>query len=447
MQALNQDLLNRLENLMTLAKQKGADAADAVYIRSISENIEVRKQKLEAAESADNRTIGLRIIYNGRQATSSLSDDGLWNPQDIVDEITARAKILPKDPYAIVAPNGLSNLKDLDLYDNSIISSEKLKETALKTENFALENKAINNSLGASASASLSEIALINSFGFYGYYKRSSFSKSVSVLAGEGLQMERDYAYDHKIFWDDLKTNKNIGYEATERTLRRLNPQIPRTGSYKVIFDPRVSRSLIHTLTNAINGSSIIQKNSFLQEKMGETILPTCLNLIDNPLLKRGLASRPFDADGYLSRKNIFIEDGFLKSWILDERSALELGLKSTASAVRNAGSLPLPAPSNIALIGGNIPLKQLMKDCSGGLYITNVMGMGVQLLTGDYSQGASGFIIDKNGNLSQAVHNFTIAGHLLDMLKNIIAADDIDYSYATAAPTLSVGELTIAGK
>ncbi len=447
MQALNQDLLNRLENLITLAKQKGASAVDAVYVRSLSENIDIRKQKLESVETSDNRTIGLRIIKEGRQAITSLSDDGLWDPQAIVDEIIERAKFLPQDPYAVIAANGKTELEDLDLYDDSIISSESLKETALEVEHYALENKKITNSLGASAAQSVYEVALINSFGFCGTYLRSNFSKSVSVLAGHDTHMERDYAYDNKVFYNELKSNQAIGEEAAMRTIRRLNPQIPKTGTYKIVFDPRISRSFVNILTSAINGSQIIQKASFLQNKMGKDILPSSVSLIDNPLIKRGLASRPFDADGYKSQKNIFIEKGKLKSWILDERSALELQLKSTASASRSAASLPSPSSSNTALIGEDIPLKKLMKNCSGGIYITSTMGMGVQLLTGDYSQGASGFLIDDDGNLSHALHNFTIAGHLNDMLKNLQLADDIDYNYATAAPSLCVGELTVAGK
>lgn len=447
MQALNQDLLNRLDDLIRLAKKKGADNADAVYIRSLSETIEVRNQKLETAETSDNRNIGLRILIGKKQATTSLSDDGHWQAEAIVDELIARAKILPDDPYAIIAPNHKTTDIDLDLYDETIIPSQKLKEDALEVEAFALENEKISNSLGASASFGISEVALVNSFGFLDGYKRSSFSKSVSVLAGQGQQMERDYAFDHKIFKEDLKNNKEIGLEAAERTLRRLNPKTPKTGTYKIIFDPRIARSFIQTLASAINGSSIIQKASFLQDKMGELVLPNHLSLLDDPLRKRGLASRPFDADGYHSRKNNFIENGQLKSWILDERSALELGLSSTASAVRSVGSMPSPSPSNMALTGGNIPLKQLMKNNKGGIYITHLMGMGIQLLTGDYSQGASGFIIDENGDLGQSIHNFTIAGHLNDMLKNMQAADNIDYSYATAVPTLYIGELTVAGK
>lgn len=447
MQALSQDLLNRLDDLIILAKKKGATAADAVYIRSLSEGIEVRNQKLESAETADNRNIGLRILMGKKQATTSLSDDGHWQPEPVIDELIARTKILPPDPYAVIANNHKAVDIDLDIYDETLISSESLKEAALEVESFALENEKITNSLGASASFGISEIALLNSFGFCGSYKRSSFGKSVSVVAGQGQHMERDYAYDSQIFWQDLKGNKDIGTEAAERTLRRLNPQTPPTGTYKIIFDPRIARGFIQILASAINGSAIIQKASFLQDKMNALILPSHLSLMDDPLRKRGLASRPFDADGYHSRQNQFIEAGRLKSWILDERSALELGLSSTASAVRSTGSLPSPSPSNMALLGGNIPLKQLMQEAKGGIYITSLMGMGVQLLTGDYSQGASGFMIDENGEIGQAVHNFTIAGHLNDMLKNMQAADDIDYAYATAVPTISLGQLTVAGK
>lgn len=447
MQVSASEILQKLEDLVVKAKRKGADAADALCIASISEGIEIRNQKLEEVEYSNHQDLGLRVIINGRQAMTSLSDDDAWNGDEIVDDLIARAKILPKDPYAIIAEHTKASEITLDLFDYTHISPQELKETALVLEDIALSHNGISQSLGASASQSKITVAMVNSYGFAASYQRSAFGKSVSVLGGKDEHMERDYAYDQKIYWSDLKDNKAIGDDAALRTLRRLNPTIPKTGKYNIVFDPRIARRIIGSLASAINGLAIIQKSSFLLDFMGKNILPCHLSLIDNPLLERGLASRSFDGDGKISQINEFIKNGTLKSWVLDERSAKELGLASTASAARSTSAAPSPSTTNLALIGGNMPLADLMLQNKGGIYVTDVMGMGTNMITGDYSQGASGFIIEANGSLGLPINNFTIAGNLLDMLNNLHAADDIDMAYTIATPTFSVGELIVAGQ
>lgn len=447
MQVSASEILQKLENLVHKAKEKGADAADAVSVTSISEGLEVRNQKLEEVEYSNHQDLGLRVIVNGRQAMTSLSDDGVWNGDEIVDDLIARAKILPQDKYAVIAEHSKAPDIALDLFDETQISPDDLKETALALEDIALSHTGISQSLGASVSQNKMMVAMVNSYGFAASYQRSSFGKSVSVLGGKGGHMERDYAYDQKIYWQDLKNNQEIGDDAAKRTLRRLNPIIPKTGKYPIVFDPRIARRIVQSLAGAINGLSIIQKSSFLLDYMGKDILPNHLSLIDNPLLKKGLASRPFDGDGKLSQENAFVQNGILKSWVLDERSAKELGLASTASGARSTSAAPSPSTTNLALMGGDIPLADLMQQNSGGIYITDVMGMGTNMITGDYSQGASGFLINADGTLSQAINNFTIAGNLLDMLNNLQAADDMDMAYTIATPTFAVGELTVAGQ
>ncbi len=436
-----------LEEIIHKAKQYGADAADAVYIHAQSQSIEVREQKLESTQRAEHATLGFRVLCGKKQASCSISDTGSLDVDAIAKDLVAQAKILPNDPFAHIAEQTGTHLQNtLELHDATNITPQTMQEIALDMEAIALKHAGIKKSLGAAVGHVQAQAYLANSYGFMGSYESSNFSKSVSVLAGEGEEMVRDYAYDTKIRLEDLKDNQSIGTEAALRTLRQYKPIIPPTGEAQIVFDPRIARSFLGQLVSAINGSSITQKSSFLIDKMNMQILPENFSLIDDPLLKGHRGSRPFDDEGYLSRKNTFIKDGILQGWILDTRSALELDLQSTASASRSPSSLPYPSSSNIYLHGGSTPLKDFMRQYAGGIYITSTMGMGVNLLTGDYSQGATGLMINADGSLGKAVHNFTIAGNLSNMLMQLHAADDLDMSFTTAAPTLSVGSMMVAG-
>lgn len=433
---------------MDKAKKYGADAADAIYINAESQSVQVREQSLETVERSEHASLGLRILCGKKQATYSAADTGDLDLDSIVQNLIERTKILPDDPYATIAEQtGTYLSNDLDLFDDTVNLPQDMQAEALHMEQIALSYGGIKQSLGATSGFSHMQVHLANTYGFMGTYRRSSFAKSVSVLAEAGGEMVRDYAYDHQTYYHNLKDNQTLGDEAAMRTLRQRNSIIPATGKSTVLFDPRVARSFVGKLVSAINGQSITQKSSFLIHQLGAQILPSHFSLIDDPLLCQGKGSRPFDDEGALSQKNCFIDQGILKSWMLDTRTALELGLQSTANASRSPSSLPHPASSNIALMGGNIPLQKFLNQYGGGIYITNTMGMGINLLTGDYSQGASGLMINADGSLGKAIHNFTIAGNLSDMLIQLEAADDLDLSFMIAAPTLMVGEMTIAGR
>ncbi len=445
---MSNSTINILETLLDKAKKYGADAADALYVDAQSQSIQIREQKLENAEHAQSATLGLRVLCGSKQATYSAADTGNLDLDSIAQNLVKHAKILPDDPFATIAKQtGTYLTNDLDLFDDTINAPQDMRSEALHVEEIALAHDGIKQSLGASSGFSHMQVHLANSYGFMGAYKRSSFAKSISVLAEDDGEMVRDYAYDQRTYYNQLKGNQALGDEAAVRTLQQRSPIIPATGRSTIVFEPRVARSFVAKLVSAINGQSITQKSSFLIHKLQEQILPRHFSLIDDPLLPQGKASRPFDDEGMLSQKNCFIDQGILKNWILDTRTALELGLQSTANAARSASSLPYPASSNIALIGGEIPLKEFLKQYGGGIYITSTMGMGINLLTGDYSQGASGLMINKDGSFGEAIHNFTIAGNLSDMLMQLEAADDLDRGFTIAAPTLMVGEMTIAGR
>ncbi|MFV0432182.1 MAG: TldD/PmbA family protein [Alphaproteobacteria bacterium] len=438
--------MQKLEDIVQKAKKKGADAADAVCISASLEDIGVRNRALENIDYAESHDLGLRVILNGRQANVSFSDNDSICLDDIVDELMTKVKILPQDPYAIIAPNHKKIISELNLFDTTIQTSEKLLEDALELEDVALSHKGITQSLGASVSQVQKSFTLVNSFGFSGSYKRSSFAKSVSVLAGEGENMVRDYAYSQAVFLQDLKSSQAIGDEAASLTLQKLNPTTPKTAKLPIVFAPRMARRLLGIIASAINGGVIVKKSSFLLEQINQQILPEELSLIDCPLLEKGLASRPFDGEGKESQINKLIDNGILKTWLLDERSAFELGLKSTASAQRGVSS-PHAGCTNLILEGQMQPTAELMKQNASGIYITEMMGNGINMLNGDISQGASGFIIDKDGRLGEPISNFTIAGKLPDMLKALQAGDDADTSYTIVTPTLSVSELIVAGQ
>ena len=269
---------------------------------------------------------------------------------------------------------------------------------------------------------------------------------SASVIAGEGTEMERDYDYTAAVFAADMDSPEAIGKSAGEKAVKRLNPQKAETSAVPIVFDTRVSKSLIGHLSSAVNGSSIARGTSFLKDKMGERIFPEGINIIDDPLRKRGLKSRPFDGEGIATRRIPLIEDGQLKTWVLDLRSARQLGLQSTGHASRGTSSAPSPSSSNLYLEPGEMSPEELMADIKQGLYVNELIGFGINGVTGDYSRGASGFWIE-NGKISYPVSEVTIAGNLNDMFANLSRANDLEFRFGIDAPTVRIEGMTVAGR
>jgi PmbA protein len=334
---------------------------------------------------------------------------------------------------------------DLQMEDPSEPSAERLIERAAMAEDAMRAVPGITNSEGADAGFGRNEIYLVTSAGFAGSRAGTSHSISATALAGSGTGMQRDYDYDSKVHLADLDDPAEIGRSAARRALARLNPIRPKTAKLPVLFDPRVATSLLGHLTGAINGASIARGTSFLKEKLGQRIFADGVNIHDDPRRPRGPRSRVFDAEGTPTKARTLIENGVLTTWLLDSRSARQLGMTSTGHAVRGTSGPPSPSPSNLWLAAGTLTPAALMADISVGLYVTELIGMGVNGITGDYSRGAAGFLI-RDGQLAEPVAEITIAGHLLDMFASLTPANDLAFRRGTDAPTVRIEGLTMAG-
>lgn len=437
-----------LSQLLERAAAHGASQCDAVLFKSADLSLSCRFGKPEHLERAESAGLGLRVFVGQSHASVSSSDlnrDGL---DALAERAVAMAKIAPPDPYAALAPQELlaRESADLDLLDSDEPSAEALLERCKLSEDAALSVKGISNSEGADASFSTAEIMLATSNGFAQSYRVSNTSQSVSVLAGSGTSMERDYDYSAARHLSDLLPPQAIGKSAAGRAIARLNPKKIPTGKMPVLFDQRVGRSMLATLAGALSGAAIGRGTSFLKDKMNAQILPAALSVYDDPHRLRGLGSRPFDAEGVRNGKRALIENGMLKSWLLDMRSANKLGLVTTGNASRSVASGPAPSTTNLYLNGGSISRDALIGGIDRGVYVTEVFGMGVNIVTGDYSQGAAGFMIE-NGEITHPVSELTVAGHLAEMWLGMTVADDLEFRYATNMPTFAIDAMTVAGQ
>ena len=440
-------LTGRAERLVTAARAAGADAADAVALRSMSLAIEVRDGKTEESERAEGDDLGLRVLVGRRQAVVS-TNDMAGDSAALAERAVAMARVAPEDKFAGLADDKLLAHKfpDLDLIDPKLPSVGELEGLARAAETAALAIKGVSKSGGASASAGIGGMVLVTSHGFRGAYLGSSRAISMTAIAGEGTGMERDYDYTSVRHAADLEAPETVGRKAAERTIARLNPRKVSTRKVPVVFDQRTAGSLVSHLASAVNGASVARKTSFLRDKMGAKLFASGIRIVDDPLRKRGLRSHPFDGEGVAGKKIALIDDGVLSSWLLDSATARELGLVTTGHAQRAASSVPSPGPSNLHLEAGKLSPDALIADIADGFYVTDLIGMGANMVTGDYSRGASGFWIE-NGKLTYPVSEVTIAGHLLEIFRTLTPADDLEFRYGTNAPTLRVEGLTVAGQ
>jgi len=437
-----------LADLVKRARLQGADAADALFIEGRSLSLSMRLGNTEHLERSEGSDLGLRVLIGKRQAMVSTSDTKPDAINELLDRAISMAKAVPEDPYLGLAPDELlaTSFPDLEEFDDTEVSEQQLTELAKRAEEAARAVKGVTNSEGAEAGTGRHSMTLVTSNGFARTRLRSSHSLSVSVLAGDGTGMERDYDWASRVYAADLPSPEELGKNAGNQAVRRLNPQKVNSAQVPVVLDPRVSFWMVAHLSSAVNGSSIARGTSFLKDKMGEQIFPSEIQIIDDPLRPRGVKSRSFDGEGVATKKRHIIEDGVLKSWVMDLRSARQLGLETTGHASRGISSPPSPSSSNLYMAPGSITPDQLIADVDGGLYITEFMGMGVNGLTGDYSRGASGFWIDK-GELAYPVSEVTVAGNLNNMFNAITVADDLKFRYSNNAPTMRIDGLTLAGK
>jgi len=433
--------------LVEAAKRAGADAADALEVRNTSLSVARRLGKIEQLERAEGFDLGLRVFVGKRQAIVSTTDADPRGFAQLAERAVAMARVVPEDPFGGLAerPDRPRDAAALDLLDVAEPTAEALLARAAEAEEAALAVKGITNSEGADAGFGRVEIALVASNGFAGAYARSSHSLSVTAVAGQGTGMERDYEWSSAVHLSDLDDPAAMGRRAAEKTVARLNPVRPRTARLPVVFDPRVSASMLGHLVGAINGAAVARGTSFLRDRLGQQVLAKGLTVRDDPTRRRGLRSRPFDGEGMAGEPRAIVEDGVLTTWILDWRSARQLGLASTGHASRGTGGPPGPAPTNLWLEPGSLTPQALMADIAEGLYVTDLIGMGVNGVTGDYSRGVAGFMI-RNGALAEAVSEITIAGNLKEMFLNMAAANDLTFKRGSDAPTLRIEGLTLAG-
>jgi PmbA protein len=444
---MTDDLLTLAHDVLSRARKLGADSGDALAIDAQGTDIEMRQGEIEKLERTESRGVGLRVFVGH---SSALISGSVFTPESLnrlAETAVAMARATPPDPLAGVATSVLlaRNLPQLDLVSAYLPESDELKALALAVEGAALAVPGVSKSGGASASASQRKIALVTSAGFGQAYQRTSVSLSVSAIAGEGTGMERDYDYSAACHFADLKTPQEVGKSAGERAVKRLQARKIASQAVTVIYDKRVASSLLGHLASAINGAAIARGTSFLKSKMGQQIFAKGISVIDDPLRLRGLASRPFDGEGLPSSRRELIADGALTGWVLDLRSARQLGIAPTGNGSRGLGGPPGPSTSNLHLEPGQLSPEQMIGSLKQGLYITELIGNSVNMVTGDYSRGASGFWIE-NGQLAFPVSEITIAGNLNDMFMTLEPANDLIFKSSTNAPTCQVEGLTIAG-
>src|SRR5262252_2993504 len=440
-------LTDLAERLVGAARRAGADAADALAVRSVSLAVEVREGAVEESERSEGDDVGLRVFVGRRQAVVS-SNDIKADVSQLAERAVAMARVAPEDPYSGLAdPARLAHdIPDLDLLDPDLPAVALLEERAQRAERAGLAVAGVTKSGGASASASIGGMVLVTSGGFRGAYLNSGQSVSMTAIAGDGTAMERDYDYSSALHGADLDPPEKVGRTAGERTVERLNPRKVKSKRVPVVFDRRVAGSLVSHLASASNGAAVARKTSFLKDRLGQRLFRTGIHVLDDPLRRRGLRSRPFDAEGVATRRLAMVEDGVLASWILDSATARELGFASTGHAQRGVSSTPAPGPSNLHLAAGSDTPEALMADIAEGFYVTDLIGVGVNQVTGDYSRGASGFWIE-NGKRSYPVSEVTIAGNLIDMFQTLLPANDLEFRFGTNAPSVRVEGLTVAGR
>jgi PmbA protein len=436
-----------LDTLLSNAKRQGADAADALMVESVSSSVSYRLGKLEDVERSESTDLGLRVFVGNRVAVISSSDFSDETLNALPERALAMARLAPEDKYAGLAPSDLlaRRFPELDLEDGQEPGAEILVERARTVEEAALAVKGITNSEGGGAGFSRMAVALATSQGFFGRYAGTSQSIGVAVLAGEGVGMERDYDHASARHAADLLSPETIGKSAGEKTVRRLGPRKVKSQNAPVVFDPREAASLLNHFAGAISGTSVARGTSFLKDRLGTAVFAPHVSVIDDPHRRRGLRSKPFDGEGVANGRRALIDKGVLATWLLDCATARQLGLTSTGHAARGTGGPPSPSSTNLYMEPGALSREALIADIKQGFYVTELMGMGVNPVTGDYSRGAAGFWIE-NGEIAFPVSEVTIAGNLKEMFLHLTPASDLEFRHGTNAPTCRIEGMTIAG-
>ena len=439
--------LDLLSDVLAQARKAGAGAADAVLVDQAALSAARRLGRSEGIERAESAEVGLRVLMGRRQAVASSTDLSAEGLARLTGQAVAMARAAPEDPWCGLAdPETLARaFPELDIAEAGEPAPERLDQRAAAAEDAAMAVAGITNSEGAEAGWSRTTVALAATNGFAGSYTMSRHGVSVSVLAGAGTAMERDYDYDTATYGGDLRDPAEIGRNAAERAVRRLNPRKAATARVPVVFENRVAGSLLRALAGAISGPAVARGTSFLKSALGTQVFAEGIAVIDDPHRRRGLRSKPFDGEGVANARRALVEGGVLASWLLDSASARQLGLPTTGHAARGTSGPPAPAPTNLYLEPGAPDLESLIGGIARGVLVTELMGMGVNPVTGDYSRGAAGFWIE-GGAIAHPVSEITIAGNLRDMFRNLSPGSDLVFRSGTDAPSLLVEGMTVAG-
>lgn len=434
-------------DLVKAAMKAGASAADAMIGVSQSRAISVRLGELEDVDRSESFEVGLRLFDGQRSATVSSAS---LNPADfpeLAERAVAMAREAPEDPYAgLVEPALLATGEqaDLDLYDSTEVELATLQQRAIEAEQAARAVSGVTNSNGGSSGAGVSLSALATSTGLTRAVRGSHHSISASVIAGEAGGLQRDYASHGTRHFADLESAEVVGRRAGDRAVARLSPVRPPSGTMPILFDPRVASSLLGHFIAAITGSSIARRTSFLLDALEQQIFSPGVVIRDDPLRLRGLRSRSVDGEGLPCRPRDLIADGMLTGWIADSASARQLGIRPTGHAGRSVGGSPAASPSNLTLMPGDCSREDLLRSVPKAIMVTELIGQGVNPVTGDYSRGAAGFLIE-NGEIGPAVAEITIASNLRDMFRTLVPANDLELRHGIDAPTLLLPEMTVA--
>jgi PmbA protein len=435
------------QSLVERARTSGADAADAVYVGSESQSVQVRLGELEHVDRSEGEEMGLRVFVGQQSASVASSDFSNEALDELVRRAIAMAREAPEDPYSGLAPAELiasGPFPDIASEDWSADDPQALRGRALSAEMAALAVAGVNNSSGGTAGTSASTMALATSTGFSGAYRSTGHSCSVSVVAGEGATMQRDSAWHGARHLEDLDAPEEIGRLAGERTVAKLDPRKPKAGLYPVLFDPRVAGSILTHFAAAISGGAVARKASFLMDKLGQQIFGDGVRIVDDPLRLRGLRSRQFDGEGLPVKRTDLVSEGVLSTWTAESASARQLGIQPTGHAVRGASGAPGAGPSNLFIEAGSRSRQDLFAAFPEAILVTELIGQGINYVTGDYSRGASGFMI-RNGEIAEPVAEITIASNLLDMFATLEPASDLEFRRGIDSPTLLIPEMTVA--
>ena len=433
--------------LIKKSKKSGADSVDVVYIENTNIDVGCRLKKIEKLERSESNDLGLRFIKNKKQVIVSSNDLTKKNLEELIYKASKMVGAIPRDPYCSIAKKKdlIKKIPNLEIFDSKEPTIKSLKDKVIEAENAGLNVKGVTNSEGAEIGWNKSKIYLFNSNGLNVSYQSSSYDIYAVLIAGRGTLMEREYEFASSVFEKDLTKTSLVGKKAGELAVKKINPKKIKTSKIPVIFSPRVANSFLKHLSSAINGNSITRGTSFLKKKLNKKIFSSNINIIDNPLKKKGLQSKPFDGEGLETKKTQIIKNGELKTWFLDLATAHQLRLKSTAHASRNISSPPTPNPTNLYFEPGNISPKNLIGNIKKGVYLTELMGSSVNLTNGDYSRGSSGFWIDK-GEITHPINGITIADNLNEMFKKIILANDLEFKQGLNSPTMLIEDMIVAG-